>query len=360
MSVAAWVKTLQAPTAEEAAITEEQILSRTSWDAPDAPADTPAFIGTGGGASTWVRTDRPEDAGKGGDAPGRPARAAAQPAATGGKTYMGADLVWKLMDADRTGVFDAAKAQLNSANCEVPDTLIAEFVVVKKTASAVANSTQNYKKWANLIDYETLAWDRIERELERGLFHVPQPFLKGANDSVTFFVNSNAFEPRSGSRQIVGTLWLIVHYVLAKSEKALPNGISIVFMGDGFSYSKFYPAIQRALLDSLQSVLPVRIAGIHIVDPPYIFKVLWGIVSGWLTEKMRERVFILSSSNIGKHFDKAQTPTFAKGDHPTQPTKEWDDVKAFYHKEFLPTMLSVADAPGSGKAPELWEPKASK
>jgi hypothetical protein len=270
---------------------------------------------------------------------------------------MGSDLIWKHIDADRQGVFDAAKAQLNAASCEVPDTLLSQFVVVKKTASAVANSAQNYKKWANLIDFETLAWDRIERELERGLFHVPQPFLKGVNDSVTVFVNSNVFEPRSGSRQIVGTLWLIIHYVLAKSENALPNGISIVILGDGISYSKFYPAIQRAILDSLQSVLPVRIAGIHMVDPPYIFKVLWGIVSQWLTEKMRERVFILSSSHVGKHFDKAQTPTWLKGDHTTQPTKEWDEIKAFYKKEFLPTMLSIADAPGSGKAPDLWEPK---
>jgi hypothetical protein len=271
---------------------------------------------------------------------------------------MGSDKVWAHMDSDRQAVYDAAKAQLQSANVDVPEALLASLVLVKKTASAVVPTAQAYKRWVNLIDYETLAWDRIEAELKRGLFHVPNaPFAAGPNDSVTLFVNSHQFEPRSGSRQIVGTLWLLIHYILAKSEKGLPNGLSIVNLASGISYSKFYPAIQKCLFDSLQSVLPVRVASIHMVDPPYIFQMLWGIVSGWMSEKMRGRVFVVSSSNVVKHFNKEQVPTWLKGDKKTDPANEWDDVKAFYEHEFLPTMIALADAPGDGKKPELWEPR---
>jgi len=358
MSVAAWCKTLAAPTPEEEAITEEQIMARNTWEAPDNPAEVPAFIGKAPAeAATWERSERPEDEKPTEPAPGRPAKPAAAAPKTDSKSWMGSDLVWKHMDADRQSVLDAATGQLATAGVNIPNSVVAQFVLVKKTASGAVTSAQNYKKWINLIDFETLPWDRIERELERGLFHLPDPFLAGPQDSVTLFVNSNNFEPRSGSRQIVGTLWVIIHYILAKSERALPNGLSVVIQGDGMSYSKFYPAIQRCILDSLQSVLPVRITSVYMVDPPYIFKVLWGIVSNWLTEKIRNRVFVCSSSNVQKHFDKSQTPTWLKGDKVTSPSTEWDKVKAFYEKEFLPTVLATADAPGSGKHPDLWEAK---
>jgi len=354
MSVAAWCKTLQ-PTAEEAAITLDQVLSRTSWDAPDVPTEVPAFIGSSAGTSDWERTERPEEK-ETPSAVARPARPAA--ATVGGKAYMGSEKVWAHIDGDRQAVFDAAKAQLGDSF--YPEALIASLVLVKKTASAVVATAQSYKRWANLIDFETLDWSRIERELHRGLFHVPQkPFASGPNDSVTIFVNSHAFEPKSGSRQIVGTLWVLIHYIISKSDKGLPNGVSIVTNAAGISYSKFYPAVQKTLFDSLQSVLPMRVASIHMVDPPYIFQLLWGIVSAWMSEKMRNRVFVLSSSNVGKHFDKASTPTWLKGDKHTSPATEWDDVKAFYHNEFLPSIMSVADAPG-GKKPELWEPAGKK
>jgi len=270
---------------------------------------------------------------------------------------MGSDKVWAHINGERQAVFDAAKAQLSQANQELPDALLGELVLVKKTASAVVPTAQAYKRWANLIDFETLGWDRIEAELKRGLFHLPHaPFATGPNDSVVLFINSHHFEPRSGSRQLVATLWVLVHYVIARSEKGLTNGLSIVNLASGISYSKFYPAIQKCLFDSLQSVLPLRLASVHMVDPPYIFQMLWGIVSGWMSEKMRGRVFVVSSSNVGKHFEKEQVPTWLKGDKKTDPANEWADIKAFYETEFLPAVTSVADAPGEGKKPELWEP----
>jgi hypothetical protein len=274
---------------------------------------------------------------------------------------MGSDKVWAHIDSERQAVFDAAKAQLQQSNDEIPEALLASFVIVKKTASGVVPTAKAYKRWANLIDFETLGWDRIEAELKRGLFHLPHhPFASGPNDSVALFLNTNNFEPRSGSRQIVGALWVLVHYIIAKSDKGLTNGLSIVNQASGISYSKFYPAIQKCLLDALQSVLPLRVASIHMVDPPYIFQMLWGIVSGWLSEKMRGRVFVVSASNVSKHFDKAVTPTWLKGDKKTDPANEWDDVKAFYESEFYPAIIAIADDPGAGKKPELWEPAHKK
>jgi len=269
--------------------------------------------------------------------------------------------MWKFIDPERKAVFDAAQAQLTGTN--LPDGLIASLIIVKKTASAVATTGKNYKKWVNMLDYETLGWERIEQELTRGLFNLPRdPYIKGANDSVTLFVNSNKFEPRVGSRQIVATLWVLIHYIITKSENGLEKGVTVATLASGISYSKFYPAIQKCLFDALQSVLPMRVAGIHVVDPPYIFQMVWGIVSGWMSEKLRNRVFVLKSENISKHYDKSSVPSFLKGDkqYPVERPEDWADVKAFYHDEFLPMVTALADAPGTAKVPDLWEPAGKK
>jgi uncharacterized lipoprotein YmbA len=362
MSVAAWCKTLT-PTAEEAAITLDSLMARTSFDAPDEPGEVPAFIGSSPASSDWVRTDRPEEAAAAPPSrPTRPARPAA-PAALPNKSWMGSEKMFPL-NADQQAVLDTAKAQLKEAGVELPDALLAAFVIVKKTASAVVTTSQTYKKWINMLDYETLGWDRIERELNRGVYLMPnKPFAHGQNDSVCLYINTNAFDARTGSRNIVATLWLLVHYLLAKSDTGLHNGATVVLQGNGISYSKFYPAVQRCLFDSMQSVLPLRVAGMNVVDPPYIFQMLWGIVSAWLSEKLRNRVFVLSSSNIGKHFDKSQVPTWLKGDLAWGAGEQsaWvAEMKSFYEKDFLPAITPLADNPDGQKHPELWEPAGRK
>jgi hypothetical protein len=305
-----------------------------------------------------VRTDRPEEV-KAQAPPPRPQRPAAAKAAKPWFTHGKVTLT-----PDQQSVLEDAKIQLKAQGAEnIPEALIAQFVIVKKVTSAVVTSVKGYRQWANLLDYETLPWERIEKEIKRGLFTVPNaPFAEGPNNSVALFINSHHFEPRAGSRAICATLWLHLHYILAKSDNAAENGIAVVNQGSGITYSKFYPAIQKTLLESLQSVLPMRVAAMYMVDPPYLFKMLWGIVSGWLSEKLRERFFVLSSDNITKHFDKSLLPTYLKGDLQYSPEQRaaWvEELKKFYTEEFQPMMVSIADAPGSVKAPELFEPAGS-
>jgi len=360
MSVAAWANSLT-PTAEEASITMEQLMSRSSWDVPTESSELPSFIGSSEVDSSWVRTDRPEEKQPAPPAPERPARPANQ---AQDKTWMGSDRAISVLTPEQQAVFEDVKIQLKDSGINVPEALIATFVITKKVSSAVVTSVKGYKQWANLLDYDTLPWERIEVEIKRGLFRLPHhPFTEGPNKSTTLFINSQNYEPRTGSRNICATLWLYVHYVLAKSDDAVVNGLSVVNLASGITYNKFYPAIQRAIFDSLQSVLPLRVAGMFMVDPPYIFKILWGVVSAWLSEKMKERMFILSSSNIGKHFNKSQVPTFLKGDLDFSPDEQeafLKDMKEFYLTEFRPQISQIADAPGTGKKPELWEPASSK
>lgn len=70
-------------------------------------------------------------------------------------------------------------------------------------------------------------------------------------------------------------------------------------------------------------------------------------------------MFVLSSQHISKHFDVNNVPTFAGGklQYTEEQQAAWvEELKEFYLKEFQPLMVALADAPGSVKAPELFEP----
>jgi len=363
MSVAAWSKTVQ-PTEEEAAITLDQIMGRTNWEVPDVASEMPAFIGsTDNAGGSWERTERPDDV-PAGDAASR-AGARAAGAAASGRAWLGSEFALAHLTPEQRAIYDDSKAQLADQGITIPDELIARFVIVKKTSSAVVQSARGFRHWANLFNFETFSWERIEGELNRGLLVVPnRPYsTHSSNGSTCVFMNSKEFEPRSGSRTICASLWLVVTHTLIHAESSSIDGLAIINQGSGISYSKFYPAIQKSILDCIQSVLPVRVSGIYMVDPPYIFQMLWGVVSAWLSEKMRNRMFVLSSSNVHKHFNPEGVPTFLKGQHSRSHDDHaaWiADLKAFYHEEFAPMMNAIADNPGSVRPPELWEPAHKK
>lgn len=250
MSVAAWAEAIK-PTEEEAAVTVEQVLSRTSWDAPSTPAELPSFIGSSETDSTWARTERPEDKDHAAP-PARPQRPAGGPAPA--KNWFDAEKVLSLLNPDQQSVLEDVKIQLVSLSkmfshvgrkhkeskislrLSLPNLSLSRRVRLLlspqwRDTGFVLLWTQltPSQQWANLLDYETLSWERIEKEVNRGLFTVPtKPFteyvyvltnrliLRGRNSSVTLFVNSHHFEPRSGSRSICATLWLHLHYILAK------------------------------------------------------------------------------------------------------------------------------------------------
>jgi len=74
-------------------------------------------------------------------------------------------------------------------------------------------------------------------------------------------------------------------------------------------------------------------------------------------------MFVLSSSNIHKHFNIDGLPGFLKGNLQVTPDEHaaWlQEMKAFYVEQFQPMMVGLADAPGSVKPPSLWETALKK
>ncbi|CAH0556805.1 unnamed protein product [Brassicogethes aeneus] len=90
-------------------------------------------------------------------------------------------------------------------------------------------------------------------------------------------------------------------------------GAVVVFDMDGLSLSqttKFTPMFAKRIVDWLQDSLPVRIKNIHIVNQPYIFKIVFALFKPFLREKLRNRIIFHGSDrkSLQEYVDPACLP----------------------------------------------------
>ncbi|KAL1500881.1 hypothetical protein ABEB36_006304 [Hypothenemus hampei] len=85
-------------------------------------------------------------------------------------------------------------------------------------------------------------------------------------------------------------------------------GAIVIFDMDGLSLSqttKFTPSFAARIVDWLQDSVPLRIKNIHIVNQPYIFKVVFALFKPFLREKLRSRIIFHGTDrkSLHKHID---------------------------------------------------------
>ncbi|KAK9878597.1 hypothetical protein WA026_022858 [Henosepilachna vigintioctopunctata] len=81
-------------------------------------------------------------------------------------------------------------------------------------------------------------------------------------------------------------------------------GAVVIFDMDGLSLSqttKFTPAFAKRIVDWLQESVPLRIKNIHIVNQPYIFKMVFALFKPFLKEKLRNRIIFHGTDRQSLH-----------------------------------------------------------
>ncbi|CAH1953957.1 unnamed protein product [Acanthoscelides obtectus] len=81
-------------------------------------------------------------------------------------------------------------------------------------------------------------------------------------------------------------------------------GAVVIFDMDGLSMgqtTKFTPMFAKRIVDWLQDSVPLRIKNIHIVNQPYIFKVVFALFKPFLREKLRNRIIFHGTDRKSLH-----------------------------------------------------------
>lgn len=120
------------------------------------------------------------------------------------------------------------------------------------------------------------------------------------------------------------------------------NGAIVIFDMDGLSLQQtwqFTPPFAKRIVDWLQDSVPLRIKGIHIVNQPKIFQMVFALFKPFLREKLRSRIIFHGTDrdSLHKHIDPKCLPLVYEGtiDIPRVQGEEWFRLLLQCDKEYL-------------------------
>lgn len=101
---------------------------------------------------------------------------------------------------------------------------------------------------------------------------------------------------------------------------------------------QFTPSFAKTALEFIQECVAIRLKGIHVINQPFIFKMLWAIFKPFIGEKLRKRIFFhgYDLKSFYAHISKESLPTAYYGtlDIPELPGTLLADMLLKYDKEF--------------------------
>ncbi|XP_018897662.1 alpha-tocopherol transfer protein isoform X2 [Bemisia tabaci] len=118
-------------------------------------------------------------------------------------------------------------------------------------------------------------------------------------------------------------------------------GAQVIFDMDGLTLQQtwqFTPPFAKRIVDWLQDSVPLRIKGIHIVNQPYIFNMVFALFKPFLREKLRSRVIFHGTDreSLHKYFNPKMLPdTYGGNLHvPTISGSQWYELLLLCDKEY--------------------------
>ncbi|XP_059484485.1 alpha-tocopherol transfer protein-like isoform X2 [Neocloeon triangulifer] len=118
-------------------------------------------------------------------------------------------------------------------------------------------------------------------------------------------------------------------------------GSLVIFDMDGLSLQQvcqFTPPFAKRIVDWLQDSIPSRVKGIHIVNQPYIFNMVFALFKPFLREKLKNRIFFHGKdrASLHKHINKEALPPCYKGEltAPRLSGMDWFKLLSQLDKEY--------------------------
>lgn len=189
---------------------------------------------------------------------------------------------------------------------------------------------RNYCAWRTDVCYIERAVGHnvsaaVRRALCAGLFTVAGNHARDGRPVLT--VRFKFFDPRVLSAlDVARTFGLLVEYMLREYPLAQTHGLAIVEDADGFSLGNMDLRLVRFLSNAFSKVLPVRITSLNIVNPSWLAKTMFQLMSGFISRKLQARIRVFDKGAVDRFaqfFEPHQTPTFLQ----LGGTLEWTEAQ---------------------------------
>lgn len=124
--------------------------------------------------------------------------------------------------------------------------------------------------------------------------------------------------------------------------KTQVGGVHVILNMKGLSLSHVYlfsPSLAKLMVDWVQECAPVRLKGIHVVNQPFIFNILWAIFKPLVGPKLRARLFFHKSlKQVAQAISAKSLPPSLGGiaDFPEFPGSIFSDMLVYGEKRFEP------------------------
>ncbi|KAG8440287.1 hypothetical protein GDO86_006158 [Hymenochirus boettgeri] len=123
-------------------------------------------------------------------------------------------------------------------------------------------------------------------------------------ESIAIFTAKLHHPARKNSRQAQHTVLQALFYLLDRAMESIDtqrNGLVFIYDMGGSQYNNFELELSKKILSLLRGAFPARLKKVLIVSPPVWFRVPYSVISLLLKEKLRERVHMVSVSELFQH-----------------------------------------------------------
>lgn len=149
------------------------------------------------------------------------------------------------------------------------------------------------------------------------------------------------WDPKAVSEEQIFRVLYTIHKLAVLEPATQINGVVVIydFKGMGMKHVRsMSPGGAKRLLTFIQEASPLRVKGIHFINQPMIFSMVWSLFKPFVKEKLNKRMFFHGDkmAKLHEHVHKEYLPSNYGGTLPalTYGGKEWYPV-AEQHLDFI-------------------------
>lgn len=108
------------------------------------------------------------------------------------------------------------------------------------------------------------------------------------------------WDPKKVSSDQLFRLFYLVQIIAQLEQETQIMGVVVIMDFSGLSMKQIKgltPQFSLRLLSFIQDAMPLRLKEVHIINQPFIFKMVWAIFKPFIRDKLKKRVSILFIQN---------------------------------------------------------------